>query len=191
MKRDSHTRIIATVFLAVFPAVTLAATPPSPVAGAAPPVGPPTPLVQDTLDAITRTCLPLLHGSATPATAASTGFRQQDGIWTKSAEGRPKLELDPPDVANPHECTVTVTYAPGGGAALRAALGAWAGAQSPPLAPVETNQAVAGSPNGLFTSTWSGQASGGVENIVLSQEKPAAGAKGLSQSMVLVSLAPA
>jgi len=151
---------------------------------------PSTPLTQNTIAAIDKACLPLLRGAKPQAAAASAGFRLQDGVWTMSASGQPKVELDPPDVANPHLCTLTITYKPGGGAALSAALGAWASAQSPPLASVETNQAVAGSPEGLTNSTWSGQASGGVESVVLSQEHPAAGATGSSQSTVFVSLGP-
>lgn len=192
MKTNLNAKITAVALLAASAAAAQAAATPAPATAAAPAAAATqTPVGQNTIAAIDKACLPLLRGAKASATAASAGFRLQDGVWMMTGTGQPKVELDPPDVANPHLCTLTVTYKPGGGAALRAALGAWAGAQSPPLAPVETNQAVAGSPDGLTTSTWSGPGSGGVEGVVLSQEKPAAGQNGQSQSTVLVSLGPA
>jgi hypothetical protein len=191
MKEHLYTKFFAaTLLLTAGPAVAQS-TAPSGAATAPAATSPSTPLTQDTIAAIDKACLPLLRG-AKPQAAASAGFRLQDGVWTMSANGQPKVELDPPDVANPHLCTLTITYRPGDGAPLSAALGAWANAQSPPLTSGETSRAVAGSPDGLTTSTWSGQTSGGgVESVVLSQEQPAAGADGSRQSTVLVSLGPA
>jgi hypothetical protein len=186
MKRKIDFKLAAAILLMTFPAAARAATDTS--TAASPAV---TPLAGDTIVAIDKACLPVLRGAKTQATIKAAGFRLQDGAWTMSAQSQPTVQLDPPDAANPHLCTLTLTYKPGGGTALRAALGAWAGAQSPPLAPVETNQAVAGSTDGLTTSTWSGPASGGVEGVVLSQEKPAAGGGGLNQATVFVSLSPA
>jgi hypothetical protein len=180
--------MMAAALAVASPAVAQTAAPPATRTAPAPLAAAQTPLTEDAITALDKVCLPILRGAKVKAVGPAAGFKLRNGDWSRSIDDRQQLDLDPPDVANPHLCTITVTYAPGAGAQLRAALGGWASAQSPPLASVQVNQAIPGSD--LTTSQWSGAAAGGVESLVLSQERPAQKTSGSRQSTLTVSLGP-
>jgi hypothetical protein len=138
-----------------------------------------------------KACLPILRGKQVKAAAQSAGFKFEDGGWVMPIAGKDEIDLDPPDAANPHVCTLTITAAPGDGAAMRNALGAWAAAQSPPLAAAGGGPSAPGSSPGWVTSTWSAQTAGGAESVVFTQSQPPPGqAATQQQSTLLVSLSP-
>jgi hypothetical protein len=172
--------MMAAALAVASPAVAQTAAPPATRTAPAPLAAAQTPLTEDAITALDKVCLPILRGAKVKAVGPAAGFKLRNGDWSRSIDDRQQLDLDPPDVANPHLCTITVTYAPGAGAQLRAALGGWASAQ--------VNQAIPGSD--LTTSQWSGAAAGGVESLVLSQERPAQKTSGSRQSTLTVSLGP-
>lgn len=150
------------------------------------------PAASDAVASLQDACLPILRGGHVKPAAQSAGFKLQDGGWVKPIAGKDEIDLDPPDVANPHVCTLTITAAPGDGAAVRGALAAWAAVQRPPLAPAGVGQSVPGASQAWVTSTWSAQTSAGTESVVLTQPQSPAGqpATQPQQSTLLVSLSP-
>jgi len=185
MKWQFMPEVMIAAIMAASPALAQSTAPSAPSTGSATPS---TPLTADTVAALSKVCLPVLRGAKAKAVAPAAGFKFSDGDWIRPVDGQRQLDVSPPDIANPHLCTVTVTYAPGDGAQLRAALGAWARTQSPPLSPVQVGQNVAGSD--LTTSQWAGQGDGGAVSVVLSQQQPAQGKSGNLQSTLMVSLSP-
>jgi hypothetical protein len=170
--------------LASIPVATATPTP-------APAAEPPS--VKAVLQLVQDACLPLLRGGQASQIARTVGLRMQDGVWVQTLQAGQQVQLQPPDVANPHLCSVTATYAAGAGGALRQALGAWASSQVPPLVPVKVEQSYAGAMYDRLVSTWSAQTPAGAEGVVLDQEKtlqgkPASG--NLGQTSLLVSLTP-
>lgn len=188
MKRQFMCKMIAPAITAASPALAQTTAPSAPPTQVAPTATAQSPLTEDAVAALDKVCLPVLRGAKVKTAAATAGFKLEDGAWSRPIGDQRRLDVEPPDVANPHLCTVTVTYAAGDGAQLRAALGAWASTRSPPLSAVQVGQNIAGSD--LTTSQWSGQGSGGAESVVLSQEQPAQGNGGSRQSTVIVSLSP-
>jgi hypothetical protein len=148
------------------------------------------PAAADAVATLQIACLPILRGKQVKAAAQSAGFKLEDGAWVRPIAGKDEIDLDPPDAANPHVCTLTITAAPGDGAALRSALAAWAAAQSPPLAAAGVDQRTPGASQGWVTSTWSAQTAGGAESLVLTQPQPAGQTATQQQSTLLVSLSP-
>jgi hypothetical protein len=178
MKKEFHLTLAACLAAAAFP---LAARAAPPAAKPAPPIA------TDAVAALTDVCLPVMHGADVHAVAQKGGFKDDDGDWVRQIDSQRRIDLDPPDIANPHQCTATVTTAPGDGAAVSAAVGAWASAQSPPLAVAVSDQSAGA---GLTASTWSAQTPAGTEAVVLTQQKARSGATA-GQSTLLVSLTPA
>jgi hypothetical protein len=182
--------LIATIVAAAMAAASaaFAQTAPSAATSAAIP-----PAASDAVASLQDACLPILRGSHVKPAAQSAGFKLQDGGWVKPIAGKDEIALDPPDVANPHVCTLTITATPVDGAAVRGALAAWAAAQRPPLAPAAVDQNVPGASQAWVTSTWSAQTSAGTESVVLTQPQSPAGqpATQPQQSTLLVSLSPA
>jgi hypothetical protein len=185
MKAQVLCKVAAAAMTVALPALAQTATPPAPPTA---PAAAQTPLSEDAVAALDKVCLPVLRGAMFKAAAATAGFKFKDDAWSRPVDSQHRVEIDPPDVANPHLCTVSVTYAAGDGAQLRAAMSAWASAQSPPLSPVQVGQIGAGSD--LTTSQWTGKTAGGFENVVLSQEHAAKGAGGGRQSTLEVSFTP-
>lgn len=174
-------------------AVTAAAAVAGASAGSAASPTPPPPVATAAVSTLQNVCLPLLRGGAVSRVAPAAGFRDRQGSWVLDVAGRPAVELDPPDVANPHLCTATLSYAPGGGDAIRAALATWAATQTPALSPVKVDQTYPGATYERQVSTWSAETPAGVEGVVLDEEKTPQGkpADGnLGQSTMLVSLTP-
>lgn len=193
MKKKEFIISLATVAMAASPSAFAqgAASPVSPVQPA-PPSAQTARTAADTVATLQKACLPILRGKQVTAAAQSAGFKLEDGGWIMPIDAKDEIDLDPPDAANPHVCTLTITAAPGDSAAMRSALGAWAAAQSPPLTAAGVDQAAPGASQGWVTSTWSAQTSGGAESVVLTQPQPAASqATTQQQSTLLVSLSPA
>ena len=157
--------------------------------------GPPPaqPLPQVTAEISTtlqQACLPILSGAKADAAARSAGFKLKDGVWTRDFGGKGQIELFLPDHANPHTCSVTITLAGSSERALHQAVETWVKAQTPPLNLLAgQSQATGGS---WATSIWSAKTPKGVESVVLSEERPTAGAAPANlQSNLLMSLTPA
>ncbi len=192
MKQEFIYLAVTAMLAAAHPAI--AAAPPVTAPAAASTVAAPArPSVKDTVLTLNDVCLPILRGAAVKPTAEAAGFRARNGEWVLTIAGKRQITLDPPDVANPRLCTVTIDASPGG-VAMRAALAAWAAGQSPALTPVKVDDSVAGVTHERATSSWSAQTPSGVEGVVLSQEKTLQGQPtdgGLDESTLYVSLTPA
>lgn len=151
-----------------------------------------TPAAADTVATLQKACLPILRGEHAKQAAQAAGFKLQDGGWVLPIAGEHRIDLAPPDAANPHVCTLTITAAPQDEVAMRNALGAWAAAQRPPLVAVGGGQDPSGVSQGWVISTWSAQTAGGVESVVLTQPQRPAGsaASQAERSTLLISLSP-
>lgn len=150
------------------------------------------PAASDAVATLQKACLPILRGAKANAAARSAGFQLRNGGWVRPIAGNEEIDLDPPDAANPHVCTLTLSAAPSDGTAMRSALGAWAAAQRPPLAAVGLDQNVPGAAQDWVTSTWSAQTSGGAESMVLTQPQtpPGQSATQSQRSTLMLSLTP-
>ena len=151
--------------------------------------GAPSPAVADMVTTLQQVCLPVLKGGDVKASASAAGFKLEDGEWVLPINGDRRIELAPPDVANPHVCSAAVYANPDSQAALRQAVNTWADAQSPPLTQVQE-------PLGLTTagwssSSWRGQTPAGTLSVALGQAQPAPGrSPNVLESDLEVSLAP-
>ena len=151
--------------------------------------GAPSPAVADMVKTLKQVCLPLLKGGDLGPAASAAGFRLKDGQWVLPIKGDRRIELSPPDDANPHVCSAAVYAKPDSQAALRQALSGWAGAQSPPLTPVQEPPELATA--GWSTSSWRGQTPAGTLGVALGQAQPAqAPAATVLESDLEVSLTP-
>lgn len=154
--------------------------------------GPPqsaSPAITDAVKTLQQVCLPVLKGGDLKTNASAAGFRLKDGEWVLVIHGNRRIELAPPDAANPHLCSAAIYTRPVGQLALRQALNAWAGAQSPPLTPVNPGQGSLSA--GWTTWSWQGQTPSGTLGVALGQEQPARGRPAtVSESDLEVSLTP-
>lgn len=158
------------------------------------------PAAADAVATVQKACLPMLRGRPVKPSAQAAGFKMENGAWVMPIAGKDEIDLAPPDAANPHVCTVTITAQPGDAAAMQSALGAWAAAQQPPLTASGVDQPAPGTP-GWVISTWTARTAAGAESVVLTQPQapaPAAAATATdqpaaapAQSTLLVSLSPA
>ncbi len=150
------------------------------------------PAATATLTALQQVCLPLLQGQSIKAISASAGLKKNDRQWVmKDAAGR-KVEIDPPDSANPHVCSAVIPHRPGSSPAILAAVDGWAKSQAPPLQPDKVRVQSTQDSEAVTTSSWIGQAPGGAEGLVLVDKQPVAGqtAGGLDEATLLISLTP-
>jgi hypothetical protein len=156
----------------------------------APVSGAPSPAVAGMVKTLQQVCVPVLKGGALRAAASAAGFRLKDGQWVLPISGDRRIELAPPDEANPHVCSAAVYAKPDSQAALRQAVNTWAAAQSPPLA-LATEPPGAATP-GWSTSSWRGQTPAGTLGVALGQAQPAqARSPAVLESDLQVSLTPA
>jgi hypothetical protein len=152
----------------------------------------PPPTATDMVATLQKVCLPVLKGGDLKASANAAGFKLKDGQWVLTINGDRRIELSPPDKINPHVCSAAIYARPSSTAALEQALNDWAGAQTPPLAPVKLNASAPGTAQPWTTSSWSAQTPAGVLGVALGQEQPAPGkSEPVLESDLQVSLAPA
>ena len=97
----------------------------------------------DMVATLQRVCLPVLHGAYVKTSASAAGFKQKDGQWVLTIDNNRRIELSPPDAANPHICSATIYARRTSTVALRRALNAWAASQTPPLTQISENGASA------------------------------------------------
>jgi len=159
---------------------------PGPPSAAKPPAQPAA--GTDLVATLQQVCLPVLHGADVKASASAAGFRQKDGEWVLTIDSDRRIELSPPDAANPHVCAATIYARPTSTAALRQALNTWANAQTPPLTQVAPSGASAAP--GWSSASWRGQTASGTLGIALGQQQPTQG-EPFAESDLQVSLTPA
>jgi hypothetical protein len=157
------------------------------------PVASPPPSAGAAVAMLQSVCLPLIEGGKLRSIAKANHLRQDDGQWTLVIDHKRRVELDPPDAANPRVCTATIIHSVGSGPFIRQAVDDWARSRSPALKEVKVDQTSAGPSYLRTTSTWQGADPDGVLGVVLSEEKTLNGtpvAGGLDQSEIEVSLTP-
>ncbi len=156
----------------------------APVSGAA------SPAVADMVKTLQQVCLPALEGGDVKAAASTAGFHLKDGLWVLQINGERRIELSPPDEANPHVCSAAVYARPESQAALLQALSGWAAAQHPALTPVQEPASAAST--GWSTSSWRGSTAAGTLGVALGQAQPSqAQTAPVLESDLEVSLTPA
>src|SRR5262249_27436843 len=136
--------------------------PPPPSEGSPPPLSPAAAALLATLQTV---CLPALSGHSAKLSATKAGFRLKDGLWVERFSGERRLELPPPDAANPHICSATMYATPAAALGFHTALAAWAGAQTPPLKANADDASVSGPNHDWETSAWSGPTSKGLLGV--------------------------
>jgi hypothetical protein len=164
-----------------------------PCLASAAPVMPPAPSAAAAVMMLQSVCLPLVEGGNLRSIAKANHLRQEDGQWTLVIDHQRRLELDPPDPANPHVCGATIHHSVGAGPAIRQAVDDWARSRSPALAAVKVGQTSTGPSYLRTTSTWQGPTPNGLVGVALSEEKTLSGepvAGKLDQSEIEVSLTP-
>ena len=114
------------------------------------------PAAKAAVTTIETVCMPVLRRASLAKTAESAGFRHKGGEWRLDLPQRARIDLQPPDAANPNVCGQTILSPACAGAGLRLALANWARAQG--LKPVQFDVASKGFQYDRTTSTWSGQA---------------------------------
>jgi len=151
----------------------------------------PPPAASDAVKALQQVCLPVLRGGDLKSSASAAGFKLRDGQWVLTINGDRRIELDPPDAANPHVCSATIYARPSNSAAIQQALNNWAGAQSPPLTSVKVDAHVSDPTQQWITSSWRAQTPTGMLGLALGQAQPTQGApEALTESDLTVSLTP-
>ncbi|HLY78815.1 MAG TPA: hypothetical protein VKQ70_05545 [Caulobacteraceae bacterium] len=191
MKKELITLVASVMAITCGPAIAQGATP-SNAATSAPAVVPAPPAATDMVATLQKVCLPVLRGGGLKASASAAGYKQKDGQWVLTIDGDRRIELLPPDEANPHVCGATIYARPTSTTALQQALGRWASAQTPPLAPVKVDASVAGAAPPWIDSSWSAQTPAGALGVALGQEQAMpANPKPVLESDLQVSLTPA
>lgn len=151
----------------------------------------PPPAASDAVKTLQKVCLPVLLGGDLKSSASAAGFHLKDGLWVLTIDGDRRIELSPPDAANPHICSATIYSRPRNAAAIQEALGSWAVAQSPPLTPVRVDAQVSDPSQQWTTSSWSAQTPAGTLGLALGQQQLSRGASvALVESDLTVSLTP-
>ena len=160
------------------PADPNAPPPPAPDAAAAPapdaPPAPPPPkalptagIAMNVLSALDRACAPLVRGAVLKPTAADAGMRiNGDGELTIGLDNGRRITIQPPSVANPTNCTMTVRYVAGEDAAILDGLQAWAQRRDPPLNPDKVATSSPEDGGVSLISTWIGAGQTKVEGLV-------------------------
>ena len=164
-----------------------------PCTGSADPVTAPPPSAAAAVTLLQHVCLPLIKGGDLRTIAKTNHLRQEDGQWTLIIDHGRRLQLDPPDSANPHVCSATIYHSVGAGPAIRQAIDDWARTTSPALTPIKVDETSSGPTYMRTTSTWQGADPSGVVGVALSEEKTLSGAPAagkLDQSEIEVSLTP-
>jgi hypothetical protein len=157
------------------------------------PGAPPSAAATAAVTVLRDVCVPLLGGGDLKSVATGGGLKLQDGEWVLPIDGKRRVELQPPDQANPHLCGATITHRVGSQPAILSAVDAWAKSQSPPLQPVKVRQQSTGATSVRTTSTWQGQTAKGSLGVVLTERKTLTGAPvagELDRSTLLASLTP-
>ena len=148
------------------------ATPPAPEAPPAPPPPPPEPLPTDpeavrVLDLLDRVCAPLVRGATIKTVASSVGLRVNgDGYMILGQDNGRRMIIQPPNTANPDNCSITVRYVAGEDAAILQGLQAWSARRDPPLAPDKVAVKTPEDGGVSVISTWLGYANGKAEGVV-------------------------
>jgi len=150
--------------------------PPSDAPAAAPtPPAPPAPttplptsgIAANVLAGLDKACAPLVRGAAVKPTASAAGLRiNGDGDLVWGLDGGRRITIQPPDTANPNNCTLTVRYAAGEETAILDGLNAWAQRRAPPLAPDKIAEKSPEDGGFSVISTWLGYADHKVEGVV-------------------------
>jgi hypothetical protein len=183
MKKEVSALVAAVSLAAAASALADGSPPPSASHPASPPIA-----ATDMVATLQRVCLPVLHGADVKASASAAGFRLKDGQWVLGIDSDRRIELSPPDEANPHICTATIYARPSSTPALQRALNAWAVAQTPPL--TQVGQSRASAAPGWASTSWRGQTPSGTLGIALGQQQPGQG-EPVAESDLQVSLTPA
>lgn len=152
-----------------------------------------TPEVAAALTALEKICLPLASGSDLKTLAPSTGLRQENGDWVLPISGPERIDVIPPDSANPHICIATIHFRGNQADAMRSAIGAWAAQQSPPLTPDQVAAAEKGPQRLRTISSWQASTPKAADAVLFTKEKtldgkPVDGA--LNEAQVMVSVTP-
>ena len=138
-------------------------------------------------------CLPLLQGGSLTQVARAAHLKTDGGQWFLPIAGKQRIELQLPDVANPHICGATIIDRAGDQPSILKAINAWGQMQTPAFAPIKVQQRSSGPLYLRTTSTWSAQTPARVVGLVFSQEKTLAGEPvlgDLDQSVLLASVTP-
>jgi hypothetical protein len=121
---------------------------------------------------IEKACLPMIRGQDPKAVATGAGFKRSRDDYVLQLAGVERITLSPPTTANPTVCTLSVSYQLDQTKALADSLGAWAGAQSPPLAPL--GSAYSSSP-GMTGWSWTLDDGKTQEGLVFNAQRSADG----------------
>lgn len=136
---------------------------------------------------ISRVCLPLARGGRIDAIRHATDLRQENGQWVMPVAGKAMIEVDPPDAANPTVCTADVKFDRDRADAILAGIGAWAGAQTPPLASVKVKAVENAAGEARTVSSWVGRSQAETDALIYSR-KPDAG--NLGEAVLFLSVTP-
>jgi hypothetical protein len=160
----------------------------------APPAAPAsTTLASAVAKALEQVCLPLLHGQNLKSVAPAAGLKQIDSQWILPIDDKSRLELNPPGLASPHDCSATIFHPASSEDSTLGAINGWAKTQSPPLKPIKTREQTKGAVFMHTTSTWSAKSDKTSENVSFSEEKTLEGRPvdgDHDRSTLLVNLAP-
>jgi hypothetical protein len=154
--------VIVLTSLAVLAAASAAQA--QPAAPAAPPSG----VGGSVIQVIEKACLPLIHGENIKAVSAAAGLKRSHDQWMLPLQGVEQVTLAPPTLANPHVCSLNLSYEVDGTKALVDALSGWAAAQNPPLAAQDAGYQL--SP-GVTSWTWTSDTTGAHEALVFNAQR--------------------
>ncbi len=179
------------------PAAAPAPTPPAAVDAAPAPVAPqpvaPPPLPAPTgqaaylISLIDKACTPLVGGQDIKTVAAANGLKKSRDTWNLVLPGVQHFALSPPTLANPHVCSISLTYDVDQTKPLVDALFVWAVQQTPSLPPLSS--AYQSGP-GVTSWSWALDTDQGQEGLVFTAHKTPDGkplAKNADMATVLFS----
>ena len=94
---------------------------------------PPAAIAPYLVTAIDKVCDPLIHGQKLKDVSQATGLRRFRDSYALQGPGVERVIINPPSVANPTVCQMTINYEVGQTPGVVAALSNWAASQNPPL----------------------------------------------------------
>ncbi len=100
---------------------------------APPPAAPPAAIAPYLVTAIDKVCDPLIHGQKLKDVSQATGLRRFRDSYALQGPGVERVIINPPSVANPTVCQMTINYEVGQTPGVVAALSNWAASQNPPM----------------------------------------------------------
>ena len=127
---------------------------------------------QQVVSMLTSVCLPLIRGTGDIKSIAKTaGLKMSRGNWTMQLDKVNSIQVQPPTVANPTICRMTILHTVDAKDPLLNAMAYWASTQNPPLKQLSNGYFTDAGATRTTTWSWYSDAPGEVYGLAYSEQK--------------------